>query len=228
MNIEKTIEYIFDEEMPRIARLSALWAIHNELMPAWYLKVSSEIWRREARVLYLRNQLEGTKAEYYRYVNKLKINPGEGIKEKIKKLKNEFNLACEDFRIFRKLWENGESLKLLMWIEIGEALDKMEQPEIVKPQYKNRLNADEVAERVNIVEIIGNYIQARRSGRYFKTVCPFHTEKTPSMVIYPETNSWYCFGCHKGGNIFHFIQEIEKCNFREALERVARMVGMGD
>jgi len=85
---------------------------------------------------------------------------------------------------------------------------------------------DEVKERLDITEYIGRHIQLQKSGRYFKGLCPFHTEKTPSFFVFPDRQSWHCFGCNKGGDLFNFVMEFEGLDFRSALEELARRAGV--
>lgn len=85
---------------------------------------------------------------------------------------------------------------------------------------------DEVKERLDITEYIGRHIQLQKSGRYFKGLCPFHTEKTPSFFVFPDRQSWHCFGCNKGGDLFTFVMDFEGLDFRSALEELARRAGV--
>jgi DNA primase len=61
-------------------------------------------------------------------------------------------------------------------------------------------------------------IKLRRSGRTFSGLCPFHNERHPSLHIYPHNNSFYCYGCNKGGNVINFVRELQGLSFREAVE----------
>jgi len=61
---------------------------------------------------------------------------------------------------------------------------------------------DQIKERINVVDLIGEYLKLERAGSNYKALCPFHNEKTPSFMVNPERNFWYCFGCQKGGDIF--------------------------
>ncbi len=91
------------------------------------------------------------------------------------------------------------------------------------------LTMDEVAqirEKIDIVGLISEYIPLKKMGRNFKSVCPFHNEKTPSFVVSPERQIWHCFGCHKGGDIFTFLMEYEKLEFVEALRSLAKKSGV--
>ncbi|MDR3168256.1 MAG: DNA primase [Candidatus Peribacteria bacterium] len=80
---------------------------------------------------------------------------------------------------------------------------------------------DEVLAHVDIVDVIANYVPLKRSGANFAGCCPFHHEKTPSFIVSPQKQIFKCFGCGQGGNIFTFIQEIEKIDFRDAVKFLA-------
>ena len=86
---------------------------------------------------------------------------------------------------------------------------------------------EEIKQRLDIVEVISTYVPLKRAGRHFKGLCPFHAEKTPSFIVFPETGTWHCFGaCGTGGDIFTFIMRRENLNFSEALELLARRAGV--
>ncbi len=88
-------------------------------------------------------------------------------------------------------------------------------------------NAVEIILReVDLVEIVGEYVQLKKAGKNYKGLCPFHQEKTPSFSVSPEKNLFYCFGCGAGGNVFNFLMEIENIPFKEALEVLARREGI--
>ena len=84
----------------------------------------------------------------------------------------------------------------------------------------------EVKSRLDIAEVIGDYVILRKSGQTYWGKCPFHNEKTPSFSVSPERQTFHCFGCGKGGDVFTFIMEIENLEFREALERLAERAGI--
>ncbi|MDP9363341.1 MAG: DNA primase, partial [Chloroflexota bacterium] len=84
----------------------------------------------------------------------------------------------------------------------------------------------EVRERTDIVELVGSYVQLKRAGRSYKGLCPFHQEKTPSFVVFPDSGNFHCFGCGKGGDAFTFYQQVEHVEFREALQELARRAGV--
>ncbi len=72
-----------------------------------------------------------------------------------------------------------------------------------------------------IEQVMARYVELRPNGRRLVGHCPFHADPTPSFVVYINTQSWYCFGCDVGGDVFKFIELIERIPFREALERLA-------
>jgi DNA primase len=86
--------------------------------------------------------------------------------------------------------------------------------------------ADRVKQQADIVRVIGEYVQLKKAGQSFRGLCPFHAEKTPSFNVNPARQMFYCFGCNKGGDVFTFVQEIERCDFSEALRLVAEKCGI--
>lgn len=86
---------------------------------------------------------------------------------------------------------------------------------------------DEIKERIDIVEFIGSSISLRKVGRNYIGFCPFHPNtRTPALVVFPETRSFYCFGCHASGSIFDFVMLQQGLSFAEALEMLARQAGV--
>ena len=78
-------------------------------------------------------------------------------------------------------------------------------------------------EQTDIVDVVSRYVNLKRSGRNFVGICPFHDDKNPSMSVSPERNMYHCFACKAGGDAINFIQEYEKLNFPEAVEKLASM-----
>jgi len=85
---------------------------------------------------------------------------------------------------------------------------------------------DDIQTRTDIVEVISSYIPLKRAGRNFKANCPFHGEKTPSFMISPQKQIFHCFGCGEGGGVIQFLMMHEKMTFVEALELLAKRLGL--
>lgn len=85
---------------------------------------------------------------------------------------------------------------------------------------------EEVRSRLNIEDVVGEYVQLKRAGRNFKGLSPFSGEKTPSFFVSPEKHIWHDFSSNKGGDVFAFVMEVEGMDFREALEHLARKAGV--
>src|SRR6516162_1642194 len=86
--------------------------------------------------------------------------------------------------------------------------------------------ADRVKQQADIVRVIGDYVRLKKSGQNFTGLCPFHGEKTPSFAVHPVKQIFHCFGCGKGGDVFSFVMEMEKCPFPEAVRMVAEKCGI--
>lgn len=84
----------------------------------------------------------------------------------------------------------------------------------------------ELGERNRIEDVASPYVNLRRQGKNLLGLCPFHNEKSPSFVVYPENNSFYCFGCNKGGDVISFVMGVENLDFTEAVKLLAQRSGM--
>ncbi|WP_294572355.1 DNA primase [uncultured Subdoligranulum sp.] len=84
----------------------------------------------------------------------------------------------------------------------------------------------EVVRRNDIEEVVGQYVQLRRRGRTLSGLCPFHNEKTPSFVVYPDTQSFYCFGCGAAGDVINFVRKYNNLGYVESVKQLASRVGM--
>src|SRR5467141_1345933 len=86
--------------------------------------------------------------------------------------------------------------------------------------------AERVKQQADIVRVVGEYVRLKKTGKDFSGLCPFHQEKTPSFTVSPIKQIFYCFGCGKGGDVFNFVMEMERCEFPDALRLVAEKCGI--
>ena len=84
----------------------------------------------------------------------------------------------------------------------------------------------EVVRRNDIEEVVGQYVKLRRTGRTMTGLCPFHNEKTPSFVVYPDTQSFYCFGCGAAGDVIGFVRKYNNLGYVESVKQLASRAGM--
>ncbi len=87
--------------------------------------------------------------------------------------------------------------------------------------------AEEIKIRLDVVDLIGESVSLRKTGRTFKALCPFHTERTPSFTVDPERQTWHCFGaCSEGGDVFSFRMRQEGVDFLDAVRSLALEFGV--
>ncbi len=85
---------------------------------------------------------------------------------------------------------------------------------------------DELKNRCDIVDVISRYVPLKKNGREFSGCCPFHHEKTPSFFVYPDTQSYHCFGCKESGDVIKFVSKYENLGFIDSVERLANIANM--
>src|SRR2546429_6446369 len=86
--------------------------------------------------------------------------------------------------------------------------------------------AERVKQQADIVRVVGEYVRLKKTGKDYSGLCPFHQEKTPSFTVSPIKQIFYCFGCGKGGDVYNFVMDMEKCEFPEAVKLVAEKCGI--
>jgi DNA primase len=85
---------------------------------------------------------------------------------------------------------------------------------------------EQIKDRLDIVDVIGQHVHLRKAGRSFKGLCPFHQEKTPSFIVFPESQTFHCFGCHAGGDLFNYVMQHDRIEFSDALQTLAQQAGV--
>ncbi|MBA3060759.1 MAG: DNA primase, partial [Nitrospirae bacterium] len=85
---------------------------------------------------------------------------------------------------------------------------------------------EDIKSRIDIVELVSDYIELKKAGQNYKANCPFHAEKTPSFMVSQNKQIFHCFGCGAGGDIFGFVMKYENLNFQEALKMLAKKAGV--
>jgi DNA primase len=104
-----------------------------------------------------------------------------------------------------------------------------EQPMPINSYQKKSLDdsvKEEIRSIINIADVVGRHVALKPAGQNLKGLCPFHKEKTPSFTVSPAKGIYYCFGCHKGGDVYNFLMELEGLTFPEALQQLADEAGV--
>jgi len=89
-----------------------------------------------------------------------------------------------------------------------------------------KTSLDELLQRVNILDVVSQYVKLRKAGKDYAGLCPFHKERTPSFTVSVEKQMFYCFSCREGGNAVNFLMKYENLSFQEALENLGRQYGI--
>src|SRR5947208_2126993 len=95
-----------------------------------------------------------------------------------------------------------------------------------KIRYMAEQVLQEIKDRLNIVDVISSYINLKKAGANFKAPCPFHSEKSASLMVSSQKQIWHCFGCGEGGDVFGFVMKYENLEFREAMKILAGKAGV--
>src|SRR5947209_5929765 len=122
------------------------------------------------------------------------------------------------------------------WAAVGRTNEPEREPRGVERRRHQRESVEvhetaggvaaEVKSRLNIVDVIGETVQLRKAGTTYKGICPFHGEKTPSFTVTPNRESWKCFGCGLGGDVFSFVMQRDSVPFPDALRTLAAKAGV--
>lgn len=123
-------------------------------------------------------------------------------------------------RVERELRDIEEHIKKLQ--HCLELLEKV--PIFTKPtDSPGFVDISALKSRLDVTDVIGRWIELKRSGQTYTGKCPFHDDHSPSFVIYPNDGRWWCFSCSEGGDVITFIQKILNCGFREALAELKKL-----
>ncbi len=146
----------------------------------------------------------------------------DAVKEKLTLIRR--NCSDEFSRWFWREWVKVNEGELLLKIDENIArLERLDSLSKSKPRKSSILTKEmiEKALMVQIENVASRYTRLKRSGKNLVGLCPLHSEKHPSFFIYQETNSFYCYGCNKGGNVINLIMALENLSFKEAVKYLA-------
>jgi hypothetical protein len=121
----------------------------------------------------------------------------------------------------QKRWPSCLDSEDKFYLEFAHIVQKaLERVKSSKPKPRSVINLDidKTKASIDIVRFISKHTRLRQSGKTYSGICPFHSEQHPSFTVYPESQSWYCFSCNRGGDVINFIMLIEKVEFKSALE----------
>ncbi len=90
----------------------------------------------------------------------------------------------------------------------------------------NQNTVNEIRSKIDIVELISEYVPLTKKGQYYWGICPFHNDKNPSMSVDEKRQTYTCWSCHNSGNVFNFVEQIENISFKEALKKLGDKVGI--
>jgi len=115
--------------------------------------------------------------------------------------------------------------EFLRLLDASQPLPREEKPETVKAIRGDRTRAEieDLKSRIMIEKLVGSYLELRASGKRFVAPCPFHADRRPSFVVFPETKSFYCFGCRAHGDALSFLMRVESVTFGEAVKVLRRL-----
>ncbi|MCM8784249.1 MAG: CHC2 zinc finger domain-containing protein [Candidatus Omnitrophica bacterium] len=205
-------QYYFDEDLGR----------YEEILPKYY---HHNLTDRELIQTFFSSSQEAQK------LFSEKIKEWQEVKEKI--LQTEVKPALKEIREIKDefgRWFWREALKVLVDERLIEAINHIQRLKRLKliasdkPEGKIKNFEAEVglARQTPILNIAFSFLQLKKSGRNYTALCPFHPEKHPSFYIYPETNSFYCYGCNQGGDVVKFVQLALNYDFKEAVAYLTR------
>ena len=90
----------------------------------------------------------------------------------------------------------------------------------------NQNTINDIRSKLNIVDIVSEYVPLTKKGQYYWGICPFHNDKNPSMSVDEKRQTYTCWSCHNSGNVFNFVEQIENISFKDALKKLGSRVGI--